>query len=253
MDHGTLSILRERNPAWRLLASSHAPLIASFLHRVFVAPNVRTMSEADLSESLQDELFSLRDQFGDAAYPRDAREYLNEWAAADKGWLRKFYKPGTDEPQFDLTPATEKAIAWLVSLSERLFVGTESRLLTLFSLLEQISAGTETDAAKRVEGFAPETRRDRRGDRAGDGRRRANPGRDSREGTASSSSSNWRANCWPTSARSSTTSASSIARCARRSLCGKAARARCSTRSWASAMRSATPTRAAAFALSGIS
>lgn len=151
MDHTTLATLRDRNPAWRLLASPHAPLVASFLHRVFVAPNVRLMREADLIEALEDELFALREQLGSEAYPKRAQDYLNDWAAPDKGWLRKFYKPGTDEAQLDLTPATEKAIAWLVSLTERPFVGTESRLLTLFALLEQISAGTETDPVKRVE------------------------------------------------------------------------------------------------------
>ncbi|HMW63818.1 MAG TPA: DUF3375 domain-containing protein [Accumulibacter sp.] len=150
MDYATLSALRDRHPAWRLLASPHAPLVASFLHRVFVAPNVRVMSEADLAEALEDELFALREQLGAEAYPKAALEYLNDWAAPDKGWLRKFYKPGTDEAQFDLTPATEKAIAWLRSLTERPFVGTESRLLTLFALLEQISAGTEADPIKRV-------------------------------------------------------------------------------------------------------
>lgn len=151
LDHATLATLRERHPAWRLLASPHAPLIASFLHRVFVAPNVRVMSEADLAEALEDELFALGEQLGVDAYPKTAREYLNDWTAADKGWLRKFYKPGSDEAQFDLTPATEKAISWLSSLTERPFVGTESRLLTLFALLEQICAGTETDPVKRVE------------------------------------------------------------------------------------------------------
>ncbi|WP_313913494.1 DUF3375 domain-containing protein [Tahibacter sp.] len=151
MDHATLASLRDRHPAWRLLASPHAPLVASFLHRVFVAPNVRLMSEANLAEALEDELFALREQIGTNAYPKAAPEYLNDWAAPDKGWLRKFYKPGTDEAQFDLTPATEKAIAWLVSLTERPFVGTESRLLTLFALLEQISAGTEADPIKRVD------------------------------------------------------------------------------------------------------
>lgn len=151
LDHATLTTLRDRHPAWRLLASPHAPLVASFLHRVFVAPNVRVMSEADLSETLEDELFALREQLGPEAYPKGSLEYLNDWASPDKGWLRKFYKPGTDEAQFDLTPATEKAIAWLMSLTERPFVGTESRLLTLFALLEQISAGTETDPIKRVE------------------------------------------------------------------------------------------------------
>lgn len=151
MDHTTLATLRERHPAWRLLASPHAPLVASFLHRVFVAPNVRVMHEADLAEALEDELFALREQFGPDAYPKGAPDYLNDWCAPDKGWLRKFYKPGTDEALFDLTPATEKAIAWLQTLTERPFVGTESRLLTLFALLEQISAGTEADPAKRVE------------------------------------------------------------------------------------------------------
>jgi len=150
MDHATLNALRDRHPAWRLLASPHAPLVASFLYRVFVAPNVRVMSEADLTEALEDELFALREQLGPEAYPKAAGEYLNDWAASEKGWLRKFYKPGTDEAQFDLTPATEKAIAWLASLTERPFVGTESRLLTLFALLEQISAGTEADPIKRV-------------------------------------------------------------------------------------------------------
>ena len=150
VDHLTLSTLRDRHPAWRLLASPHAPLVASFLCRVFVLPNVRTMPEADLAEALEDELFALREQRGADAYPKRAQDYLNDWAAPDKGWLRKFYKPGTDEAQFDLTPATEKAVAWLTSLTERAFVGTESRLLTLFSLLEQISAGTEADPVKRV-------------------------------------------------------------------------------------------------------
>jgi len=148
LDYSTLATLREHHPAWRLLASPHAPLVASFLHLVFVAPNVRVMDEADLAEALEDELFRLREQGED--YPKAAADYLNDWCATDKGWLRKFYKPGTDEAQFDLTPATEKAISWLASLTERPFVGTESRLLTLFALLEQISAGSEADPAKRL-------------------------------------------------------------------------------------------------------
>jgi flagellar motility protein MotE (MotC chaperone) len=151
MNYSTLSLLRDRHPAWRLLASPHAALLASFMNRVFVLPNVRVMDEADLAEALEDELFALREQLGAEAYPKAALDYLNDWCAADKGWLRKFYRPGTDEAQYDLTPATEKAIAWLASLTERLFVGTESRLLMLFALLDQISAGTEADPAKRLE------------------------------------------------------------------------------------------------------
>ena len=151
MDYDTLSALRERHPAWRLLASQHAPLVASFLYRVFMAPNVRVMGEADLAEALEDELFALRARLRNGEYSKSALEYLNDWAAPEKGWLRKFYQQGTDEAQFDLTPAAEKALAWLRSLTERPFVGTESRLRTIFTLLEQICAGTEADPAKRVD------------------------------------------------------------------------------------------------------
>ena len=153
LDFATLDTLRSHHPAWRLLRSDHAPLVASFLHRVFVLPNVRVMAAADLAEALEDELYALRLQLGskgETAFPKSALEYLNDWAAADKGWLRKFYRPGTDEAQFDLTPATEKAIAWLLQLSVRQFVGTESRLLTLFDLLKQMSQGSEADPAKRM-------------------------------------------------------------------------------------------------------
>lgn len=150
LDFAALHTLCNHHPGWRLLRSDHVPLVASFLHRVFVAPNVRVMAAADLAEALEDELYALRLQRGEDAFPKSALDYLNDWAAPDKGWLRKFYKPGTDEAQFDLTPATEKAIAWLVQLSERQFVGTESRLLTLFDLLKQMSEGTEVDPAKRI-------------------------------------------------------------------------------------------------------
>ena len=150
LDYATLDGLRVHHPAWRLLRSEHAPLIASFLQRAFIKPNVRMLPAADLAEALEDELFALREKIGPDAFPKSAHEYLNDWANPDKGWLRKFYRQGSDEAQFDLTPATEKAIAWLGSLAERSFVGTESRLLTLFDLLKQMSEGSQTDPARRI-------------------------------------------------------------------------------------------------------
>ena len=150
LDYATLDLLRQSHPAWRLLRSDHAPLVASFLQRVFVAPNVRVLVQADLAEALEDELFALRERLGSEVFPKSALDYLNDWAATEKGWLRKFYAHGSDEPYFDLTPATEKAIAWLGTLTERSFVGTESRLLTLFELLKQMSEGSETDPRLRI-------------------------------------------------------------------------------------------------------
>lgn len=150
LDYITLDLLRQNHPAWRLLRSDHAPLVASFLQRAFITPNVRIMAQADLAETLEDELFALRERRGAEAFPKSALDYLNDWAANDKSWLRKFYRQGSDEPHFDLTPATEKAIAWLGTLTERSFVGTESRLLTLFELLKQMSEGSDTDPQTRV-------------------------------------------------------------------------------------------------------
>ena len=150
LDYTTLDALRTHHPAWRLLRSEHAPLIASFLQRAFIAPNVRMLPAADLAEALEDELFALRERLGADAFPKAASDYLNDWANPEKGWLRKFYRQGSDEAQFDLTPSTEKAIAWLGTLAQRSFVGTESRLLTLFDLLKQMSEGSQADPARRL-------------------------------------------------------------------------------------------------------
>lgn len=150
LDYATLDTLRRSHPAWRLLDSPHAPLVASFLHQAFVTPNIRVMAQADLVEKLEDVLFDLRQTLGEGAFPRSAAQYLDDWAANEKGWLRKFYPPGSDEVHFDLTPATEKALAWLESLTQRAFVGTESRLMTVFDLLRQMVEGCQTDPQARL-------------------------------------------------------------------------------------------------------
>ncbi|MDD5058701.1 MAG: DUF3375 domain-containing protein [Sideroxydans sp.] len=150
LDYATLEVLRRSHPAWRLLLADHAPLVASFLHRVFVLPNVRTMAQAELVSKLEDELFHLRETQGDGAFPKSASAYLEDWTQESRGWLRKYYPTGSDEAHFDLTPSTEKAIAWLDSLTQRSFVGTESRLMTVFELLRQMVEGSETDPEMRI-------------------------------------------------------------------------------------------------------
>jgi hypothetical protein len=150
LEYATLTNLRKNHPAWRLLLADHAPLIATFLQQVFVAPNLRLIGQADLVSKLEDQLFQLRETLGEDAFPKTAIQYLDDWAQNDKGWMRKFYPLDSDEPHFDLTPATEKVISWLESLSQRAFVGTESRLMTVFDLLKQIAEGSETDPQVRI-------------------------------------------------------------------------------------------------------
>jgi hypothetical protein len=150
MDFHGLEALRRQHPAWGLLKADHAPLIASFLHRVFIAPNVRTLAQPEIRSKLEDTLFHLRRDNGPHLFPRTAQAYLDDWASDDHAWLRKYYPADGDEPHFDLTPATEKALVWLDSLSRRQFVGTSSRLATVFQLLRQLIDSTETDVAVRM-------------------------------------------------------------------------------------------------------
>jgi len=150
MDYQQLLAQRRAHPAWRLLAADHAPMIASFLHRSFVVPNVRTIARQQLASQLDDHLFQLHELTGEQAYPKPASAYLDDWAADDRGWLRKYYPPGQDEPHYDLTSAAEQALEWLQGLGQRAFIGTESRLMTVFDLLKQIADGTELNPRARI-------------------------------------------------------------------------------------------------------
>lgn len=145
--------LRDNSPAWRLLRADNAPLVLSFLHRVFVADNIRSISASELASRLDDELYALNQresERGGRRFPKSAKAYLDDWAAPEVGWLRKYYREGTDEPHYDATPAVEKALQWIKSLGEREFVGTESRLKVIFDLLRQIVFGTESDPGQRL-------------------------------------------------------------------------------------------------------
>jgi Protein of unknown function (DUF3375) len=150
MDFETLDRLRQSHPAWRLLRADHAPLIASFLYRTYVKPNVRSLPESELILKLEDQLFHLRRDLGVDSFPRTAAAYLEDWASDRHGWLRKYYAEDSDEPVFDITPATEQALDWLAGLTHRPFIGTQSRLLTLFELLRQLADGTDANPATRI-------------------------------------------------------------------------------------------------------
>ena len=142
--------MRRLHPAWRLLLADSAPLVASFLHQSYILPNVRTLSRPELLSRLEDALFAVREVAGPGSYPREASDYLEEWASDERGWLRKYYPLDSDLPHFDITPATEKALEWLASLEERAFIGTSSRLLTIVELLRQMAEGSETDPEARI-------------------------------------------------------------------------------------------------------
>lgn len=150
MQYETLAAQRRTHPGWRFLAADHAPMVASFLHAAFIAPNVRAIAREQLASQLDDFRFRLHEEAGEVLLPKASTAYLDDWTADQRGWLRKFYPAGAGEAHYDLTPATEQAIAWLANLEQPSFIGVEARLSTMFTLLREIGDGSELDPRARV-------------------------------------------------------------------------------------------------------
>ncbi|PZF81243.1 DUF3375 domain-containing protein [Jiangella anatolica] len=150
MEFDAIDALRDRHPAWRLLRAANAPLILSFLGDFFVEGNRGATAAGEVASALDDALYALNADPDDPRFPKAPLAYLEDWAAPEVGWLRRFYPPASDEIHYEVTPAFEKALAWVESLRTRSFVGTESRLHTVVELLSQIVHGSETDPEKRL-------------------------------------------------------------------------------------------------------
>lgn len=150
MNYDEIDHLRNHHPAWSLLRSQNAAFVMSFLGRVFVDRNAAAVPAGELAGELDEELYALNQRLGEDRFPRTATEYLDDWAAPDRGWLRKFYPAGSDEACYDLSPAVEKALLWVADLRAREFIGTESRLNTIFDLLRQMVYGAEEDPERRL-------------------------------------------------------------------------------------------------------
>ena len=154
MQYEAIDALRDRHAAWRLLRAGNSALILSFLGDFFVEGNRGAISASDLAAALDDHLYDLNSSIptssGETCFPKAPRQYLDDWAATESSYLRRFYPPGDAEVHYEVTPAFEKAYAWTLSLQVRPFVATESRLHTAVELLRQIVQGTETDPDRRL-------------------------------------------------------------------------------------------------------
>jgi hypothetical protein len=150
IDYQQLLAWRRSHPAWRLLLADHAPMIASFLHQAFIATNAREIGREQLAALLEDHLFRLHDAAGEILFPKTATSYLDDWASDTRGWLRKYYPSGLDEPCYDLTPASELALQCLGQFAERPFIGTGARLAAVRHALQEIVDGTELNPRERI-------------------------------------------------------------------------------------------------------
>ena len=100
VNYHTLDLLRQNHPAWRLLRSDNAPLVAAFLQRVFITPNLRVMAQADLAEALEDELFALRQRLGAESFPKAALDFLQIENGSTWWLIEKLEIPPADPVHF---------------------------------------------------------------------------------------------------------------------------------------------------------
>lgn len=153
LDFNEIRYRLERCGTFKLFRKERAAMMLAFFVGAF-----KKGHRSDIGRSaLASELSAFRDYLsltvGDDAAAKDpdsknAAALLDEWA--DDGFLRKYYRAEASEPSYDLTPESEKAIEWLRELSERRFVGAESRLLKVFDLMKDIAYGAAFDAEERI-------------------------------------------------------------------------------------------------------
>ena len=149
MDHDWVDSRLKHAPSIKLLRSDNAPLILSFLHEQFKHSHRVTIPYAELVERLEDCLETLHEKHPQR-YRRPAQVYLKTWCDENHQFLRSYYESASDDPVFELTADTEKAITWLEDLNKSDFVGAESRFLRVFELLEDIVDKSSEDVQVRL-------------------------------------------------------------------------------------------------------
>jgi hypothetical protein len=136
-------------PTLQLLRAQNAPMLLGFLHQTFKREHKVAIPEGQLRAALAAFLDHLRER-DPLAYPKSAAEYLADWCDESHGFLRRYYGNDANEPLFELTTGSEKALLWLESLQEARFVGTESRLESIFMRLDEILKYASADPDERI-------------------------------------------------------------------------------------------------------
>ncbi len=150
MNHDDVKKHLDTNATLRLLRSANAPLILSFLYDRFKKKPRVTVPQNELVDHLEAELDVLRSHYPDS-YKASPRKYLSDWCSDQHQFLRKYYEAGSDEPVYELTPDTERALQWIEDLNKSAFIGTESRFLQIVGLLSEIVNESTEDADVRLD------------------------------------------------------------------------------------------------------
>lgn len=134
-----------QQPAWKLLAADHSPLVAALLQALLL-DGERQLPASLLYERLARELDELRVHGLELA--RTAQAYVADWLAA--GWLERRFPADASEEQYELTAPAIAALRFLASLDSGRSVATESRLALVIQQLVQLARQTDADPRSRL-------------------------------------------------------------------------------------------------------
>ena len=148
MTYEKLKNLKSYHHTLRLLNSDNFAFTLSFFYLAFIKNGKITLLHSEILSHLDDYLFNLNQTYEDA-YPREAKEYLDEFVSEKNGYLHK-YHGDADEALYELTPYTQKALEFIESLEKKEFVGSRSKFNIIFELLEELEFETTLSDEQRI-------------------------------------------------------------------------------------------------------
>lgn len=129
-----------------LLRLDQAPLFLSFLHAVYRLEHAVSRSEGELVDRLSAFLEQINEQQKPPPYPKNAGYYLDYWVSKDV--LRRRHTESL-QVVYDLTPATERAIAFVQGIERKETVGADSKLNLIAQTLQDLSENSDPDVERR--------------------------------------------------------------------------------------------------------
>jgi hypothetical protein len=141
--------LKQTNQTLKLLNTENVAMSVSFFYIAFVEQKNITLAHTTILSLLDDYLYNINQSYEDA-FPKKAKDYLEDFCSDKSGYLRK-YHGADDEPLYELTPHTQKALEFLESLDKKEFVGSRSKFNVIFELLEELEFETNYSDEQRIE------------------------------------------------------------------------------------------------------
>ena len=148
MKYDYLKHLKSTNQTIKLLNSDNFAFMLSFFHFVFVKKAHIVLPHSQIIQYLDDYLYDINNSYNNI-FVKTAKEYLDDFSNDKNAYLRK-YHGDDDEPLYELTPHTNKALEFVESLAKSEFVASRSKFNIIFELLEDLEFETKLDNTQRI-------------------------------------------------------------------------------------------------------